>query len=124
MLLRSFSVYTLMKFSVTLKKTADFQEVYHTGRSVADGNLVLYGRRNQLSVNRLGISVSKKYGNSVKRHLFRRRILAIYESHEDTLIKGVDIVVIARNTAADRSFSDLKISFDKLVRRSGFVVTE
>ena len=113
-----------MKHSGSLKKTRDFQEVYHTGVSCADRNLVIYYRKNLLEMNRLGISVSRKYGNSVARHLFRRRIRAVYEKREDDLLRGIDLVVIARNHAAESSFSELADSFDRLVRRLKAVVPE
>lgn len=54
-----------MKFSESLKKNQDFQIVYKTGKSYANKYLVMYVRENQSGGNRLGISVSKKVGNSV-----------------------------------------------------------
>ena len=63
-----------MKFSESLKKTQDFQIVYKTGKSYANKYLVMYVRENQSGGNRLGISVSKKVGNSVVRHRLTRLI--------------------------------------------------
>ena len=57
-----------MKFSESLKKNSDFRTVYNKGTSHADRLLVLYVLENNLEKNRLGISVSKKVGNSVVRH--------------------------------------------------------
>ena len=50
------------------KKNSDFQNVYVKGKSKANRYLVMYVAQNNLSINRLGISVSKKVGNSVVRH--------------------------------------------------------
>ena len=57
-----------MRFSESLKKKRDFQTVYNKGRSLANTYLVMYAMDNGLEKNRLGISVSKKVGNSVVRH--------------------------------------------------------
>ena len=54
-----------MKFSESLKKNKDFQSVYRNGKSFANKCLVMYIIPNELNKNRLGISVSKKVGNSV-----------------------------------------------------------
>ena len=57
-----------MKHSQSLKKNADFQIVYKEGKSFANKYLVMYVKENDLGLNRIGISVSKKVGNSVVRH--------------------------------------------------------
>ena len=56
----------------TLKKNEDFQEVYKKGKSYANKYLVMYILKNELNYNRIGISVSKKVGNSVVRHRTKR----------------------------------------------------
>ena len=58
-----------MKFSESLKKNRDFQNVYNNGKSYANKYLVMYVLENNLNRNRIGISVSKKVGNSVIRHI-------------------------------------------------------
>ena len=54
-----------MKFSESLKKNRDFQYVYKNGKSYANKCLVMYIIPNEQNKNRVGISVSKKVGNSV-----------------------------------------------------------
>ena len=56
-----------MKYSESLKKNRDFQNVYKKGKSYANRYLVMYVLKNDTERNRLGISVSKKVGNSVIR---------------------------------------------------------
>ncbi len=85
-----------MKFSTSLKKNKDFQVVYKNGTSKANRYLVMYVYENGLSENRLGISVSKKVGNSVVRHRLTRLIRESYRLHEEMFHSGWDIVVIAR----------------------------
>ena len=63
-----------MKFSESLKKSKDFQNVYNKGNSYANRLLVMYVLENHTDKNRLGISVSKKVGNSVIRHHLTRLI--------------------------------------------------
>lgn len=54
-----------MKFSESLKKNSDFQNVYKHGKSYANRLFVMYILENNLEKNRLGISVSKKDRKSV-----------------------------------------------------------
>ena len=56
----------------SLKKNTEFQAVYKKGKSYANKYLVMYVLENQSNKNRIGISVSKKVGNSVKRNRAKR----------------------------------------------------
>ena len=95
-----------MKFSESLKKNSDFQKVYRQAKSYANRYLVMYVLENHTEGNRLGISVSKKVGNSVIRHHLTRLIRESYRLHEDMFNNGLDIVVIARSTARDISYHE------------------
>jgi ribonuclease P protein component, eubacterial len=97
-----------MKNSESLKKNKDFQMVYRQRRSCANRLLIMYVRVNQLEKNRLGISVSKKVGNSVVRHRLARLIRESYRLDEQLFLLGFDIVVIAREQARMSSYAEIK----------------
>ena len=96
-----------MKYSESLKKNRDFQNVYKKGKSYANRYLVMYVLKNDTDRNRLGISVSKKVGNSVIRHHVTRLIRESYRLQEDMFNSGLDIVVIARSTARNVSYREI-----------------
>ena len=100
-----------MKFSESLKKNRDFQYVYNNGVSFANRFLVMYVVENGMEKNRLGISVSKKVGNSVIRHRITRLIRESYRLHEDMFNSGLDIVVIARVNAKNSNYWDIESAF-------------
>ena len=97
-----------MKFSESLKKNKDFQLVYKTGRSAANKYLVMYVLRTERETNRIGISVSKKTGNSVVRHRLKRQLLESYRLRETSFDRGLDLVIIARPGAKERDFFELE----------------
>ena len=97
-----------MKYSESLKKNRDFQQVYRHGTSLSNRYLVMYVLTNQYNRNRLGISVSKKVGNSVVRHRVTRLIRESYRLNEIIFHTGLDIVVIARPSAKDRSYREIE----------------
>ena len=97
-----------MKFSESLKKNIDFQNVYNNGRSFANKYLVMYILENGTQNNRIGISVSKKVGNSVIRHHITRLVRESYRLHEDMFNSGLDIVVIARVSAKNVGYRDIE----------------
>ncbi len=97
-----------MEFSTSLKKNSDFQVVYRQGKSKGNRFLIMYVVENHLDINRLGISVSKKVGNSVVRHHFCRLVRESYRLHEKVFNSGLDIVVVAKKSAADASYADIE----------------
>ena len=95
-----------MKYSESLKKNRDFQLVYKQGTSFANRFLVMYVKKNQLGRNRIGISVSKKVGNSVVRHHLARLIRESYRLHEEEFQCGMDVgctALIRRPARSTRS---------------------
>lgn len=97
-----------MQFSESLKKTEQFRFVYKNGKSYANKYLVMYVKENGLGKNRIGISVSKKVGNSVVRHRITRLLRESYRLHENIFNSGLDIVIVARNSAAAVGYFEIE----------------
>lgn len=97
-----------MKYSESLKKNKDFQTVYKNGKSYGNKYLVMYILPNDLKKNRLGISVSKKVGNSVVRHHLTRLVRESYRLQEEHFQCGFDIIVIGRVNAKDTGFHEIQ----------------
>ena len=113
-----------MVFSESLKKNRDFQVVYKNGRSYANKYLVMYIMENDQNKNRLGISVSKKVGNSVVRHHITRLVRESYRLHEEVFNSGLDIVVIARNSAASVTYQEVESAMLHLGKLHGIISKE
>lgn len=97
-----------MLFSESLKKNHQFQFVYKYGKSYVNKYLIMYIKENGLGINRVGISVSKKVGNSVVRHRVTRLIRESYRLHESIFNSGLDIVIIARPGAATVGYEEVE----------------
>ena len=71
----------------------------------------MYVKENGGEENRIGISVSKKVGNSVVRHHITRLIREIFRLNENMLDKGLDIVVVARPAAKESDFKLIESAY-------------
>jgi len=103
-----------MEFSESLKKNSNFRKVYNGRKSRADRYLVMYVLSNGTDRNRLGISVSKKVGNSVVRHHLTRLVREAYRLEEKSFKRGYDIVVILRANAAGADYHRIRKSLLKM----------
>lgn len=105
-----------MKNYISLKNRKEFGCVYQCGKSFANKYLVMYVLENDDKENRLGISVSKKVGNSVIRHHITRLIRESYRLHQKELKKGYDIVIVARISSKNCNYWDVERSFLHLIK--------
>ncbi|OON99118.1 MAG: ribonuclease P protein component [Epulopiscium sp. Nele67-Bin004] len=107
-----------MKHTESLKKRNEFSKVYKKGKSFANKYLVVYTLANNYDINRLGITVSKKVGNSVVRSRVTRLIRENYRLREDQILNtGKDIIIIARSSAQEASYIDISNSLEKLLKQ-------
>ena len=100
-----------MKQFNSIKKNKDFKEVYQNGKSLANRLLVMYVLKTDKQDTRIGISVSKKVGNSVVRHHITRLIRESFRLHEGMVETGLDIVVVARVTAKEEKYKTIESAY-------------
>jgi len=102
-----------------LKNTAEFSSVYRKGKSFSNSILVLYVFKNYQNkdINRLGISVSKKVGNSVVRSRAKRLIKESYRLNKSKIKTGYDFIFIARNTTKGKSYLEVEKSLIGLLNK-------
>jgi ribonuclease P protein component len=107
-----------MKYTESLKKNYEFRIVYRKGKSFANKSLVLYKYKTNDSINKLGISVSKKVGNSVIRSRVTRLIRESYRLNEEKIQKdGWTFVVVARSNAKGASYEEIASALIHLLKQ-------
>ena len=111
-----------MKRFPSIKKNKDFQIAYKNGTSHATGALVMYIIENGLDYNRIGISCSKKIGNSVVRHTFARKMREIFRLNDNKVKKGLDIVIVIRFKANFCDYNQLESQYLNLLNRHHILI--
>ena len=120
----------IMSQFVSLKKREDFARVYRWGRSYGNRYLVMYvyerdrnqspdpnlNREDPGDENRIGISVSRKVGNSVVRHRIKRLIRESFRVRWDEWEPGHDIVVVVRREAKNKDYHTIESALIHLGR--------
>lgn len=99
-----------------LRRPADFRRVYERRRSNGDALLIVYACENHLSHLRLGLSVSRKMGNAVRRNRLRRLYREAFRLTRHEMPVGFDLILIPRRPEPP-SLEQLKQSLPRLVRQ-------
>jgi len=86
---------------------------------LANKHIVIFVLKNGKSINRLGISASKKIGCAVVRNKQRRRLKEAFRALGDEILPGHDIVVLPRIEILGISFSEVESSLRHLLHKHG-----
>ncbi|MBE6844387.1 MAG: ribonuclease P protein component [Ruminococcus sp.] len=89
-----------MLYTKTINKNKTFLFIYKKGKCIVNRNVVIYVRKNNKPYNNLGITAGKKVGNAVARNRAKRIIRQAYRENEINMPVGIDIVIVARSSAA------------------------
>jgi len=106
-----------MKHTVPIKKNNEFLRVYKKGKFYVGKYLVLYVLKNNLDINRLGITVTRKIGKSVRRNRVKRLVRECYRYYEEKLGKGYDLVFMARESERLPEYKDILKEMKYLLKR-------
>lgn len=108
-----------MKNTQPIKLNRDFRRIYARGKSVAGGFVVVYAIPNKRDFNRAGFTVGKAFGNAVKRNRIKRLMRESYRLMEDRLKVGYDFIIVARNRAVDKDYTQISKDMDFAMRSLG-----
>ena len=105
-------------------KNQQFKSVYENGKAFGNRLLVMYVLKNDEDYNRIGISVSKKVGNSVVRHRIKRLIKESLRLGGNLFNNGLDIVVIAKREAYGKDFWKIDSAVKHLAEKHKILVNK
>src|SRR5258706_1949907 len=108
--------------ALRIKQSRDFARTRAEGQRLGGGSMLANWRALPSgSVSRLGIVTSAKIGPAVKRNGVRRRFREIFRKHQHELLQPVDLVLVARNSSANKDYHELEKDFLTTLRKAGLL---
>ena len=106
-----------MKKKKTLRKNYEFKNVLTKGKMYAGKQILIYISKNKLNENLIGIAISSKLCNAVKRNNIKRKI------KENKIKKGNNIVFLwNKNTEIDElNFHTIKKDMENIFSKAGIM---
>lgn len=109
-----------MKSKYRLKKNYQYNYVYKHAQSVADKNFVLLFCRSNGETPQAGFSISKKFGNAVRRNRIRRQLKAAVSVHMPNVKPHYHLVFVPRRSES-YLYADVETSVARLLDKSGLL---
>ncbi|MCB1181564.1 MAG: ribonuclease P protein component [Chlamydiia bacterium] len=105
--------------SARILKNAHYRHVVNFGhKRVGRFLMVHYQWQGRGGGPRIGITVSRKFGNAVERNLFKRRVREVFRHIRRNLPSDLRCVVKPRPMATKVAFSDIKTELTYLLRET------
>lgn len=98
----------------------EFVNLNRSGKRHHTGHFVVISAENGLGITRLGITVSKRIGNSVERNRIKRLVREFFRLNRRSFPHGLDIVITARAGAAELEFGRVRDELGALVLGNTF----
>ena len=107
-----------MKNTDIIKKNYEFKYFLKKGTYLS-GKLIEVFLLNLQDINKLGIAVSKKSGNSVQRNQIKRFIRAAYTDLELSFKQNIGVLIIWKknNKFEYASYKDIKNDLEKILQK-------
>lgn len=99
-----------------IRSNQDFQKVYSLKQRAGDDHLLIFAAENGLSHTRVGLSVSKKHGNAVRRSRLKRLLREAFRLTQHELPRGLDLILIPRQNSG-ATLDDYRGSLRKLSQK-------
>ena len=107
-----------MKKIFRIKKNEEFSKIIKYKHSISNAAFVVYFNDRKQDAARVGISVSKKLGDAVKRNKIKRQVREMIRDIIDFESYSKDLVIIVRTGYLEKDFNTNKNDLEILIKKA------
>lgn len=87
-----------MNSEIRIKSKIEFEDIIKNGKKKSNSYFVIYNKERKNDFSRFGISLSKKFGNAVKRNRYKRILREIIRINQKKFKNNYDYIIIMKKT--------------------------
>ncbi len=107
-----------------ITKSAEYKENFKKGRSIKDRHLKLYYSGNQENKMKVGIIISKKIKEKVKRNKYKRIIREYFRLNLKTMNSGRNVIIILQNEIQPVKYGVIAKAIQEILKKAGIIGNE
>ena len=97
----------------------DFVNLNRLGKRYHTKHFLVIVKENDTGINRLGVTVTKKTGNAVKRNRVKRLAREFFRLNKHQFSTGCDIVIIGKKNSFLLNYADIQEELGEIVLDKG-----
>ena len=98
----------------------DFVNLNRLGKKYHSKHFLVIAKENKTGRSRLGITVTRKIGNAVKRNKVKRLAREFFRLNKHHFSRGCDIVIIGKKDSFLLNYTDIKEELGEIILNKGF----
>ncbi|MBN2419178.1 MAG: ribonuclease P protein component [Deltaproteobacteria bacterium] len=100
----------------------DFVNLNRLGKRYHTKHFLVIVKENETGINRLGVTVTKKIGNAVKRNRVKRLAREFFRLNRHHFSTGCDIVIIGKINSFLLNYTEIKEELGEIILNKGSVL--
>ena len=100
-----------------LRRRQDFERVYRSRQKCNNKEFVVYYCANDLLLDRLGLTVSRRFGGAVLRNRAKRLLRELFRTNTVAGVSGADLVVKPNRSLLETEFTELERRWRQTLRK-------
>lgn len=97
-----------MNTKYRIKDNLEFENIINKGSKKSNSYFVIYYKERKLLFSRFGVSLSKKFGNAVKRNKYKRILREIIRNNQKKFENNYDYIIIMKKKCEFLNYKDIE----------------
>lgn len=97
-----------------IRDPQDFKKVMRFGKKLPSKNFILFTKRNDKQVQRLGIVISKEVGKATYRNRVKRLVREFFRLNKHRMGGALDVVILVRKGCALNRYGETEAELRRL----------
>ncbi len=98
-----------------IKSSIEFENIIKNGFKKSNSFFTIYYKERKLLFSRFGISLSKNYGNAVKRNKYKRILREIIRNNQKKFENKFDYIIIMKKNCDGLNYNEIETNLMSLL---------
>lgn len=106
-----------MKKIYRVKKKSEIDAIFNNKKQLGNSYFSIFYKGNEFNHFRFGLSIGRKYGNSVSRNKIKRQVRSIMRLNQELINKAFDFIIVIKPKANTLTYEQISNEIISLLKK-------